>query len=273
MIWVWIVLAPVWGGLIYGFERVLRARMQRRIGPPILQPFYDMFKLMDKRTLIVHPLHALLAVGHFAVLWLCIAGIFLGWNLLYIVFLHLAAQILLVLAGYSVKSPYSHLGANRELLMILAYEPILILAAVGFYLHSGSFGISTILTGEGYLPKLLLLFAAVAFIVPVKVKKSPFDIGEAHQEIVGGVEIEYGGLFYELLYMSRFLEYIFIYSFVFLFGGADYLMGSVLVAAVFLAVNLVDNATARLRPSDMFKRIYTFAAVMAVVNLVWVVGA
>lgn len=272
MIWIWIVLAPVWGGLIYGFERVLRARMQRRIGPPILQPFYDMFKLMDKRTLIVHPLHALLAVGHFAVLWLCIAGIFLGWNLLYIIFLHLFAQVLLILAGYSVKSPYSHLGANRELLMILAYEPVLILTAVGFYLMSGSFDISAILQKEGYLPQMLLLFAAVAVIVPVKVKKSPFDIGEAHQEIVGGVEIEYSGIFYELLYMSRFLEYIFIYSFIFLFGGADIWMGSVLVAAVFLAVNLVDNATARLRPTDTFKSVYALAAVMALINLVWVVG-
>jgi ech hydrogenase subunit B len=141
MIWVWIVLAPILGGLVYGGERVLRARMQRRQGPPILQPFYDMFKLLDKRTLIVHAPHALLALAHFVVLWFSIAAIFLGWNLLYIIFLHLFAQMLLILAGYSVRSVYSHIGSNRELLMVVAYEPILILVAVGFYLVSGSFEI------------------------------------------------------------------------------------------------------------------------------------
>jgi ech hydrogenase subunit B len=267
MIWVWIALAPILGGLVYGGERVLRARMQRRQGPPLLQPFYDMFKLLDKRTLIIHAPHALLALAHFAVLWFCIAAIFLGWNLLYIIFLHLFAQIVLILAGYSVRSPYSHIGSNRELLMIVAYEPILILVAVGFYLISGSFEITEIVKGENYLIQMPLLFAALLMIIPIKVKKSPFDVGEAHQEIVGGVEIEYSGVFYEFLYMSRFLEYIFIYSFVFLFGGESHWLGILLVAGVFLLVNLVDNATARVRPVQMLTIIYTVAVSFAVINL------
>jgi len=104
-------------------------------------------------------------------------------------------------------------------------------------------------------------------IVPIKVKKSPFDVGEAHQEIVGGVEIEYSGVFYEFLYMSRFLEYIFIYSFVYLFGGESHWIGAVLVAGVFLLVNLVDNATARVRASHMVKIIYSVAMSLAVLNL------
>ncbi|ADR34722.1 respiratory-chain NADH dehydrogenase subunit 1 [Sulfuricurvum kujiense DSM 16994] len=270
MIWVWIALAPILGALVYGGERVMRARMQRRQGPPLLQPFYDMFKLLDKRTLIVHSPHALLAVAHFAVLWFCIGAIFLGWNLLYIIFLHLFAQILLILAGYSVRSVYSHVGANRELLMLVAYEPVLILVAVGLYLVSGSFEITDIMQQSGYLPKLLPLFAALAMIVPIKVKKSPFDIGEAHQEIVGGVEIEYSGVFYEFLYMSRFLEYLFIYSFVFLFGGVSLWLGSLLVAGMFLLVNLVDNATARVKTADMVKIIYSVAITLAVINILGV---
>ena len=49
-----IVLAPVIGGFVYGFERIIKARMQRRIGPPLLQAFYDFLKLADKRKMIVH---------------------------------------------------------------------------------------------------------------------------------------------------------------------------------------------------------------------------
>jgi ech hydrogenase subunit B len=151
--------------------------------------------------------------------------------------------------------------------MVVAYEPILILVAVGLYLVSGSFEISAILKSGGYLIQLPLLFVALLMIVPIKVKKSPFDVGEAHQEIVGGVEIEYSGVFYEFLYMSRFLEYIFIYSFVYLFGGESHWVGALLVAGVFLLVNLVDNATARVRTADMVKIIYTIALSLAVINL------
>jgi ech hydrogenase subunit B len=263
------LLAPILGGLIYGFERVLRARMQRRQGPPLLQPFYDMFKLMDKRTMIIHSLHVVLGVSHFFLLWLTVAAIFFGWNLLYVIFLHLFALIVLVMAGYSVRSVYSHLGANRELLAMVAYEPVLILVAVGFYLKSGSFEIAKILEGGGYLLQMPLLFIALLMIIPIKVKKSPFDVVDAHQEIVGGVEIEYSGLFYEFIYMARFLDYLFIYSFVFLFGGNDLLLGSALVLAAFFAVNLVDNATARVRSADMLKIVYFGAITLALINLLW----
>lgn len=270
MMWVWILISPVLGGLVYGFERVLRARMQRRQGPPLLQPFYDMFKLLDKRTLIIHAPHALLAIAHFFVLWFTVAALLLGWNLLYVVFLHLFSQILLVVAGYSVRSVYSHIGANRELLMIVAYEPVLVLAAVGFYLICGSFEISDIVSFNTYMPTLIPLLLAVAVIVPIKVKKSPFDVGEAHQEITGGVEIEYSGVFYEFLYMSKFLEYIFIYGFVFLFGGGSLLLGTLLVIGMFVVVNLVDNATARVRTDHMVKLTVTIAMTLAVANLIGV---
>ena len=265
------LFAPILGGLIYGLERVLRARMQRRQGPPLLQPFYDMAKLMDKRALIIHTTHAMLGVSHFFLLWLTVAAIFFGWNLLYVVFLHLSALIVLVMAGYSVRSVYSHLGANRELLAMVAYEPVLILVSVGFFLQSGSFEIAEIMQGGGYLFQMPLLFIALLMVIPIKVKKSPFDVVDAHQEIVGGVEVEYSGLFYEFIYMARFLDYLFIYSFVFLFGGNDLLLGTALVIAVFFLVNLADNATARVRSGDMLKIIYGGALTLAVVNLLWMV--
>ena len=267
MTWFWILTAPLIGGLVYGGERVLRARMQRRMGPPLLQPFYDMFKLMEKRTLIVHATHALLGVAHFFLLWLCVAALFLGWNLIYIVFLHLFATMTLVWAGYSVNSPYSHVGSNRELLALVAYEPVLLLVAVGFYLGTGSFEVTQILQQQSLLLQTPLLFAALLMIIPIKVKKSPFDVVEAHQEIVGGVEVEYSGLFYEFLYMARFLEYLFVYSFVYLFGGSSHWLGAALVAGAFLLVNLVDNATARVRTADMVRIVYMLALPLALLNI------
>ena len=44
----YLILAPLAGGLLAGLDRKLSARMQRRVGPPVLQPFYDVLKLFEK---------------------------------------------------------------------------------------------------------------------------------------------------------------------------------------------------------------------------------
>src|SRR6478672_3716521 len=139
-----IILAPVAGGLVYGFERIVRARMQRRIGPPLLQPFYDCFKLAGKRRMIVHSTHAFLGIMHFLSLWFALAVLILGGDFILVIFLHLLSTSLLILAGYSTRSIFSHLGANRTAVSILAYEPVLILLAVSFYMRTGSFDLSSI---------------------------------------------------------------------------------------------------------------------------------
>ncbi|MDQ1339713.1 MAG: ech hydrogenase subunit [Campylobacterota bacterium] len=269
MSFVFTLLAPIFGAFLYGFERVLRARMQQRKGPPLMQPFYDAFKLLQKKTLIVHPMHSLFGVFHFFALWVALGAVFFGLNLLYIVFLHLFALIFLVMGGFSARSVFSNIGANRELLALVAYEPVLILLAIGFYLKTGSFEISEIIKNGEYLSSMFLLFLSLLIIMPIKLKKSPFDVTEAHQEIAGGAEIEYSGVFYEFLYASRFLEYIFVYALVFLFGGDNFWLGAILAIMTFFIINLIDNSTARVKTKDMLFVIYALAIPLAILNIIY----
>lgn len=263
-----ILLTPILGGLIYGFERVVRARMQNRQGPPILQPFYDMFKLLDKRAFIVNPYHTILGMMHFITLWAVVAFVILGENLLYIIFLHLLSSIFLILSGFSVKSVYSHLGSNRELLSIIAYEPILIMVAVGFFLLNGTFDIDIIRDNPPEILSLILLFFAFLLIIPIKLKKSPFDAVEAHQEIVGGVEVEFSGVFFEFIYMAKWLEYVFIYALLLLFAGNNIVLGVVLFLIIFFVVNLVDNSTARVKIKHLLKIVLTLGLTLGFLNLI-----
>ena len=263
-----IAFAPIIGGLIYGVERVVRARMQNRQGPPILQPFYDMLKLMDKQAFIVNHYHTLFGLMHFITLWIVVAFIILGQNLLYIVFLHLLSTVFIILAGFSVKSIYSHIGSNRELLAMIAYEPILIMMAVGFYVLNGTFDISQIRENASQLDSLFLIFLAFLTVIPIKLKKSPFDATEAHQEIVGGVEVEFSGIFFEFVYMAKWLEYVFVYLLLILFAGNNAILGTVLLTAVFLLVNLVDNSTARVKISHMIKIVLIIGLTFGMVNLI-----
>jgi len=262
-----ILLAPVFGGLLYGVERVVRARMQNRKGPPILQPFYDMYKLIDKRAFIIHPFHTILGIMHFVTLWIVVGLIIMGGNLLYIIFLHLLATLFIIIAGFSVKSVYSHIGSNRELLALLAYEPIFIFIATGFYMLNGSYEISLIRDNSPQLFTLALLFMAFLLTMPLKLKKSPFDACEAHQEIVGGVEIEYSGIYFEFLYMGKWLEYVFVYLLLFLFAGNSLLFGLILGFGIFVLINLVDNSTARVNISQAVKIILGIGLTLSIINI------
>ena len=47
-----LLFAAIGGLLLAGFDRKILARMQKRVGPPIVQPFYDFFKLMGKETIV-----------------------------------------------------------------------------------------------------------------------------------------------------------------------------------------------------------------------------
>ena len=263
-----IILAPVIGGLIYGFERMVRARMQNRQGPPLLQPFFDMYKLIDKRAFLINPYHSILGMMHFITLWVVVAFVILGENLLYIIFLHLISSIFLILAGFSVKSIFSHIGANRELLTIIAYEPILIMLATGFFLINGTFDISLIRENPSSIFLLFPLFLAFLLIMPIKLKKSPFDAAEAHQEIVGGVEVEFSGIFFEFLYMAKWLEYVFIYSLLSLFAGDSILLAIVLCIVVFFLINLIDNSTARIKINHLLKIVLGIGLVLGILNLI-----
>jgi ech hydrogenase subunit B len=267
VIFLLIVLAPIYAAFFEGAQRVLKAKMQRRIGPPLMQPFYDMYKLMDKRALMVNKTHTLFALFYFFTLWILIAFIFLGFNLLYIIFLHLLASIILILAGFSVKSIFSHIGSNRKLLAIVAYEPILLLISVGIYMVYGTFEISVILNTPSQFLSLIFVYFAIILIIPAITKLSPFDAPKAHQEIVGGIEIEYGSIFYEFLYAAKFLEMIFAYSFIYILAGSNHLFGGFLVVFSFLLVNLIDNSTARIQISHMVKVILICGITLCSINI------
>ncbi|SMP03218.1 ech hydrogenase subunit B [Desulfurobacterium pacificum] len=262
------LLAPIAGGLIYGFERIVRARMQNRLGPPLLQPFYDFLKLMDKRSIIIHSFHAFMGIMYLFGTWFSLYVLLSGGDLLIAIFFHVLSLAFLVVGGFSVRSPYSVVGAMRELIHMLAYEPVFVMAAAGLYLVTGTFQISEILhsnvTPIVYLP---LVFVAYLLVLPTILKKSPFDIAEAHQEVIGGPEIEYSGKFYEAVYTAKWIEYIYAFFFVFLFTGKNYLLGLILAVFAFFFVNLIDNVTARTNFRQMVRFHWYVLIPLVVINL------
>ncbi len=268
MSYILIILAPFIGGLVYGCERKLKARFQGRKGPPLLQPFFDFFKLANKRTVVVHDFHARLGVLHFVAVYMSLLLLFFGSDLLIVIFVHLCATLFLVSAAYSANSVFSHIGASRELVVVSIYEPIFVICAVVFSLSGGSFDVSHIISSSPAFFHYPVVFVALLAAIALKLKKSPFDAAEAHQEIVGGAEIEYSGLYFEAIYTAKWLDYILAYSFCFLFGGSNFVLGGCLAVFAFVVINIIDNSTARLKYEDVVKVFVKFVYPAVILNII-----
>ncbi|OBW62454.1 MAG: Ech hydrogenase subunit EchB [Dehalococcoides mccartyi] len=264
-----LVLPPVLGSLLRGFDRILTARMQGRFGPPLLQPVYDTIKLLAKRRMITGRMQAVSSIGYLLFIMAATVMFFLGQDLLLIVLVLGVADVFLVVGAFATRSPYSQIGANRELLQILSYEPILIITAIGLYIANGSFMISEI--SQPLLPSLWPIFIALVSVLIILMRKSPFDISSsehAHQELVRGVFTEYSGIHLGLIEIAHMYELILVLGVISLMWLPGVVPGIALALACWFLVLVIDNITARLTWSSMLKISWMFGLGLALVNLI-----
>jgi formate hydrogenlyase subunit 4 len=268
---VFILLAPVVGGLIAGIDRKISAHMQGRVGPPLFQPFYDVGKLFEKEKTVANDTQRFYVISYFVFIIFTGALFFAGGDILLVIFALTLAQIFLVLGAYSANSPYSHIGAERELIQIMAYEPMVIIAAVGMYVVTKSFNVGTIASFSQPLVLFLpAIFIGFIYILTIKLRKSPFDIStshHAHQEIVKGVTTEFSGPTLGLIEVTHWYETVFLLGFVYLFFAFSPLIGIIAVVLVYLLELLIDNASARVKWQLVMKSSWLIAAIVGVVNL------
>jgi formate hydrogenlyase subunit 4 len=278
----YIVFAPLIGGFLAGVDRKLSARMQGRVGPPLLQPFYDVLKLLEKEPITVNTGQDFY-VGC-CLLFMVFTGCFFfaGLSLLLVIFTLTTASIFLVIAAFSSNSPYAHAGGERELLQMMAYEPMVLITAVSFYLvtrlsETGmlSFNVSDIIQDSRvalvYLPGVFIGFL---FILTIKFRKSPFDLSmshHAHQELVKGVTTEFSGKTLAMLELSHWYENVFLLGFIFLFfANGTVLMaviGVVVCLLAYLLETFIDNVNARMKWQFALNSSWIVALTFGTVNL------
>ena len=251
----YLLFAPFLGGLLDGVDRILSARMQGRKGPPLLQPFYDLQKLFTKQMFAVNSVQLLLNLSY--LIFLAVAGcmLFAGADILMCLFVLTTADMFLIMAASSDSSPFSTLGAGREMIQMMAYEPLTLLMAVGFYLATGSFHVGTIITmpysAVLFLPGMLMGFF---FITAIKLRKSPFDLStshHAHQEMVKGITTEMAGPTFAIMNVAEYYEMILMLGLVALFflneNWWSWPLAIVVCLFVYFLEILWDNVCARVK--------------------------
>lgn len=255
----YLLLAPAAGGLLSGFDRRVTARMQGRQGPPFLQPFYDLYKLFHKQAVVVNGIQNFLVGGYF-VFTLFTGCIFFGGGDLLLAFFALTlAEVFLFMAACSANSPYSSMGAQRELLQIMSYEPMMLLVAIGFYMVTGSFNVAQIVrSGMPAIVAMPGMFFALLFVFLIKLRKSPFDIStshHAHQEMVKGLTTELSGNILAFVELASWYEDVLLMALLSLFilnlnVWSIPAAVAVVIVSYFLEI-LVDNIFPRVKWDKM----------------------
>ncbi len=271
----YLILSPLIGGLLDGADRILSARMQRRKGPGILQPFYDLRKLFSKEMIAVNNVQLLLNLSYLVILVTAGSMLFAGEDLLMVLFILSTADMFLIMSASSDSSPYANMGASREMLQMMAYEPLTLLIAVGFYLTTGSFHVSDIIAADHsaiiWMPGLLVGFL---FTSAIKFRKSPFDLStshHAHQEMVKGITTEMSGITLAIMNIAEYYEMVLLYGIFFLFfvnsTWWSWIIALIACAVIFFLEVLWDNVSARVKWKTLLYSCWSVTLVAGGVNI------
>lgn len=293
------------GLILKGLDRKMEARLQRRVGPPVIQPFIDIIKLSGKEAMTPEtaqrflfrsaPILGLMGMAVCAAL-LPIPGVSqgmpgMGDMLVYFYLLPLPA-VALMLAGSSSSSPFGALGFSREMVIMFSYEVPLLLIILAIAMKVGGAGAAEFSLGKivdyqlthgqfGLSWQLFPAFLAYAFFLPGTLGVPPFDIPEAETEIIEGPLLEYSGASLACFQLTNALKTVVVLGFgvVMFFPGT--IPGGILINSVwflfkclvlmFFTVTLVKSATGRFRVDQAFSfylKIPTLLAALSL-GLVW----
>jgi NADH:ubiquinone oxidoreductase subunit H len=191
--------------------------------------------------------------------------------LLLVIFALTLAAIFFVLGAYKASSPYSFIGAERELIQMMAYEPMILLAAIGMYMVTKSFAVDDIAVH----PKMLVLvlpgiFLGFLYTLEIKFRKSPFDLScshHVHQELVRGITTEFSGRTLAMIEIAHWYENVFLLGWVYLFFASSPVLGVAAALLVFVFVILVDNVFARLKWQTAIRSAWIVAAILGFGNI------
>ena len=270
-----VILAPLVGGLLDGVDRKITARMQGRVGPPILQPFYDVIKLMNKQLLDVERMQGLIILSFLFFMIFTGALFFAGVDMLLCMFALSTAEMFLILAATITHSPYSYIGSQRELMQMFCYEPMILLVPIGFYLATGSFkAIGTIKSATSPIIYTPGFFIAFIVVLTIKFRKSPFDFStshHAHQEVIKGITTEMVGIRYAFMTIAEWYETVFLLAIVGLYfvnqNWWSYLIGLAVILAVYFFEILIDNTSARVKWGTMLRISWASTLIFCGINL------
>jgi NADH-quinone oxidoreductase subunit H len=291
-----LLFSAVTGAFLSWFDRKLTARVQFRKGPPLLQPFYDFFKLLLVKETILpkqgSPIIFLLA-PLFAVFGATMAGVFImlplfnvttGFkgDLLVIFYLLTIPSFSYIIGAVASGNPLAAVGASREMKLILSYELTFLLVIAGIIMKCGQqIDLYTIIktqqAGTPFIGSIsgVLLFIVGIFCIQAKLALVPFDMPEAEAEITEGLFIEYSGAAYAMIKLAKYIMLLILPAFIiallmngFRLVGINIFWAVLKILVVVLILTLIRNTNPRIKIKQAVSFFLIWMNLIAIIAIV-----
>ena len=269
--------------------RKIAARLQRRVGPPLLQPIYDIVKLYGKHTQtshgLVHDLGIVMAVGGYVAAETLLPmpgmnGIADKGGLITLLYLMMVPSLGMALGVGQCANPNGSIGIGRALTAMLAYDVPFVIVLFGVAFHFGGTNLVSIIAAQqsagisGWgAAQMPLLAVAGLFTLHGMLGKQPFEIYIAPAEIATGPMVEMsgkhlGGLFV----MQSFQLYTAsaLYVTLFLGGGENWLSFIVKCFAVLAVPVSLAYLFPRYRTEDLVRLRWKWPVLIGLLGLAFV---
>ncbi|MFG1477037.1 NADH-quinone oxidoreductase subunit H [Xanthobacter sp. V4C-4] len=216
-----LALAP----LVTGVVRALKARLARKRGASVFQPYRDLARLLRKEAVVAEGASWLFRAAPyliFAATWVAAAlvptfatGLLFSWSadLIAITALLGSARFFLALAGMDVGTAFGGLGASREMMISSLAEPAMIMLVFCLALVAGSTQLSTVagvmLAGVGLRVSLALALIGLMIVAVAENARIPVDNPATHLELTmvhEAMVLEYSGRHLALIELSAHLK-------------------------------------------------------------------
>ena len=276
-----LLLAPLFEGVM----RRITARVQSRQGPPIVQPYYDLFKLLGKERINsagnwafkLAPLAAfasILAVVSLVPFGSRVNALGGRVDAITVVYLLTLGGVSVLLGALASRNTFAAIGASREMVTMVMVEPVLAMTLILGAVRTHSLGLGSAVfstAGAGFSLSTGVMLVAYLLALQAFVAKQPFDIAEAEIEILEGPFIEYSGPDYGLfrIYMmmkQMFYAWLFVAVFIPIGRTGLYPLNILLqllgTLVVFVVIALVGSTNPRLR-IDQAVKIYAVLILIA----------
>lgn len=226
------VFGIVAGLLLLGIDRKFAAHMQARVGPPLRQPFIDIAKLFCKENIVPESAVACifnsapviaLASSITILLYIPVGSIAPvpgeSGDAILVMYLLTVPALAMAAGGFSSGSPYATIGAQREIVTMIAYELPLAISVIAVAWRFSAAGISDPFSlsvisgvtsgvviwdilGPAGIAGCLLLLLILLWVTPAELSRVPCDTPEAETELCGGLLVEYSGRNLALFYLA-----------------------------------------------------------------------
>ena len=271
--------------------RKIAARIQRRVGPPLLQPLWDIIKLHGKQTQVshglIHEIGIVMAIGGYVAAETLLPvpgmnGLAEKGGLIALLYMIMIPSLGLALGVGQCANPNGSIGISRALTAMLAYDIPMVIVVFGVAFHFESTNLVHIIAAQqaggietwGAVQMPLLAIAGL-FGMQAMLGKQPFEIYVAPAEIATGPMVEMGGKFLGGLFIMQCFQLYtasVLYVTLFLGGGENWITFLLKTFAVVAIPMTIAFLFPRYRTEDMVRLIWKWPTMIGLLGIAFLMA-